>query len=103
MLESQLNLVNTDAKNLIKDARAMFQAAAELTGEKAEEARNHGVRLLETALDKAQNLQACAVGAGKDMCASADGYVKENPWYSIAAAVGVGLLLGAIMSRKSSN
>ncbi|HEX7987707.1 MAG TPA: DUF883 domain-containing protein, partial [Duganella sp.] len=27
-------------------------------------------------------------------------YVKENPWRSIAAAAGVGLLIGVIIGRK---
>jgi len=34
------------------------------------------------------------------MAKSADVYVKENPWRSIAAAAGVGLLIGVIIGRK---
>lgn len=100
MLESNLKVVNNDVKTLVKDAQALFQAAAALTGEKAEEVRNRGMRLLDTALVKAQAAQTSAIVAGKEMAASADDYVKENPWRAIAAAAGVGLLLGVILGRK---
>lgn len=100
MLESNLKAVDNDVKILVKDAQALFHAAAALTGEKAEEVRNRGMRLLDTALVKAQDAQASALVAGKEMAVSADIYVKENPWRAIAAAAGVGLLAGLILSRK---
>ncbi len=100
MLESNLKVVNNDMKTLVKDAQTLFQAAAALTGEKADEVRNRGMRMLDTALARAQDAQASAIVAGKEMAASADGYVKENPWRAIAAAAGVGLLLGVILGRK---
>jgi ElaB/YqjD/DUF883 family membrane-anchored ribosome-binding protein len=100
VLESNLKAVDNDVKILVKDAQALFHAAAALTGEKAEEVRNRGMRLLDTALVKAQDAQASALVAGKEMAVSADIYVKENPWRAIAAAAGVGLLAGLIVSRK---
>jgi ElaB/YqjD/DUF883 family membrane-anchored ribosome-binding protein len=100
VLESNLKVVNNDVKTLVKDAQTLFHAAAALTGEKAEEVRNRGMRLLDTALVKAQDAQASAFVAGKEMAVSADVYVKENPWRAIAAAAGVGLLVGVILSRK---
>jgi ElaB/YqjD/DUF883 family membrane-anchored ribosome-binding protein len=100
VLESNLKAVDNDVKILVKDAQALFHAAAALTGEKAEEVRNRGMRLLDTALVKAQDAQASALVAGKEMAVSADVYVKENPWRAIAAAAGVGLLAGLILSRK---
>ncbi len=100
MLESNFKAVNNDMKTLVKDAQALFQAAAALTGEKAEEVRNRGMRLLDMALVKAQDAQANAVVAGKEMAASADGYVKENPWRAILAVAGAGLVAGMILGRK---
>jgi ElaB/YqjD/DUF883 family membrane-anchored ribosome-binding protein len=100
LLESNLKAVSSDMKTLVKDAQALFQAAAALTGEKAEEVRNRGMRLLDAALVKAQDVQAGALVAGREMAASADDYVKENPWRAIAAAAGVGLLVGVILGRK---
>lgn len=100
MLESNFKAVNNDVKVLVKDAQALLQAAAALTGEKAEEVRNRGMVLLDAALVKAQHAEACTVVAGKKVAASAEDYVKENPLRAITVAAGVGLLLGAILGRK---
>jgi ElaB/YqjD/DUF883 family membrane-anchored ribosome-binding protein len=100
MLEANLKLVNNDVKVLIKDAQALFHAAAALTGEKADEMRARAMRMLDTALVKAQDVQASALVKGKEAVASANGYVKENPWQAVAAAAGVGLLAGILLRRK---
>ncbi len=100
MLENNTTTVNNDVKTLVRDAQALLQAAASLTGEKAEEMRGRGMRALDSALAKAHEAQASALVAGKEMAASADVYVKENPWRAIAAAASVGLLVGVILGRK---
>lgn len=100
MLENNLTTVNNDVKTLVKDAQALLTAAASLTGEKAEEVRVRGMKALDGALAKAQEVQATAIVKGKEAAASTDAYVKENPWRSIAAAAGIGLLVGVILGRK---
>lgn len=102
MLESNLLAVNNDVKLLIADARALFQAAAALSGEKAEEMRNRGMQLLDEALVKGQYVQTIAFAKSKEIAVSANDYVKLNPWRVVAAAVGVGLLSGMILGRKES-
>lgn len=100
MLETPISTVNHDVNSLVKDAQALFSAAAALTGVKAEEMRTRGMHLLDTALSKGKEVQASAIVSGKEMVASTDDYVKQNPWRAIAAAAGVGLLLGALIGRK---
>ena len=100
MLEANLKAVNKDMKTLVKDAQELFSAATSLSGEKADELRGRGMRLLDAAVSKAQDVQASAMQAGKEMAVSTDGYVKENPWRVIAVSAGAGLLLGAILARK---
>ena len=43
---------------------------------------------------------AAAIEAGKDIAATTDDYVQENPWSAIAISAGIGLLLGLAISRK---
>ncbi|AVR96177.1 DUF883 family protein [Pseudoduganella armeniaca] len=100
MLENNISTVNNDVKTLVKDAQALFTAATALTGEKAEELRGRGMRALDSALARAQDVQVKAVETSKQAAASTDAYVKENPWRSIAVAAGVGLLVGVIVGRK---
>ncbi len=100
LLESNLKAVNDDVKKLINDAQALFLAAADLTGDKAEEMRNRGMRLLDRAVLAAQGAQANAMVAGREMADSAEVYVRENPWRALAAAAGVGFLAGVILAKK---
>jgi ElaB/YqjD/DUF883 family membrane-anchored ribosome-binding protein len=95
-----LGNAQTDVKTLVKDAQALLTAAAALTGEKAEELRGRGMQLLDVAMGKASQVQGQAVVKSKELAHTADVYVKDNPWRTIAAAAGVGLLVGVILGRK---
>ena len=99
-LNGNMNTVNTDVKTLVKDAQTLLTAAAALTGEKAEEMRGRGMQMLDVALGKASQVQGQAIVKGKELAQSADVYVKDNPWRTIAAAASVGLLVGVILGRK---
>ncbi len=99
-LNGNVNAVTTDVKTLVKDAQSLLTAAAALTGEKAEDMRTRGMELLDVALGKASHVQGQAIVKGKELAQTADVYVKDNPWRTIAAAAGVGLLVGVILGRK---
>jgi len=90
----------SDVKNLVKDAQALLNAAAALTGKKADELRERGMQLLDVAQGKAGKYQDQAMVKGKELAQSADVYVKDNPWRTVAVAAGVGLLLGVVLGRK---
>ena len=99
-LNGNVNAVTTDVKTLVKDAQTLLSAAAALTGEKAEEMRGRGMQMLDVALGKASQVQGQAIVKGKELAHTADVYVKDNPWRTVAAAAGVGLLVGVILGRK---
>jgi ElaB/YqjD/DUF883 family membrane-anchored ribosome-binding protein len=58
------------------------------------------MKTLDAALVKAQEAQAAAIVSAKELASQADGYVKENPWRTVALAAGVGVLIGFILGRK---
>ena len=99
-INSNLDNVQTDIKTLVKDAQSLLTAAASLTGEKADEMRGRGMQLLDQAMGKGKEYQGQAMVRGKELAHTADVYVKDNPWRTIAAAAGVGLLVGVILGRK---
>lgn len=99
-LNGNMNTVQTDVKTLVKDAQTLLTAAAALTGEKADEMRHRGMQMLDVALGKASQVQGQAIVKGKELAHTADVYVKDHPWRTIAAAAGVGLLVGVILGRK---
>jgi ElaB/YqjD/DUF883 family membrane-anchored ribosome-binding protein len=91
----------SDIKALVRDAQSMLTAAASLTGEKAEELRARGMELLDSALGNARLVPTQAVEKGKELAHTADVYVKDNPWRTMAIAAGVGVVLGILLSRKN--
>ncbi|MGV3655009.1 MAG: DUF883 family protein, partial [Noviherbaspirillum sp.] len=90
----------TDMSTLIRDAQELFREATASNGMKAEELRAKGLELLDTAMAKAQDVQAAAMETGKEMADTADSYVQENPWRAVAISAGIGLLIGMLVARR---
>jgi ElaB/YqjD/DUF883 family membrane-anchored ribosome-binding protein len=100
MLSSNIKTVQSDMRTLVRDAQDLFREATTATGEKADALRARGLSLLDTALAKAQDMQAAALETGKEMAESADAFVQENPWKAVGIAAGVGLLVGVLIARR---
>jgi ElaB/YqjD/DUF883 family membrane-anchored ribosome-binding protein len=94
------NEASADLRGLVKDAQSLLTAATSLTGDKADELRARGMELLDRAMGKASQYQGQAVIKSKELAESADVYVKDNPWRTVAAAASVGLLVGIYLGRK---
>ncbi|GAC1408197.1 MAG: hypothetical protein NVSMB6_06920 [Burkholderiaceae bacterium] len=62
--------------------------------------RTQGMSLLDSALGKAQDIQAAALETGKEMAETTDTYVQENPWKAVAISAGVGIVIGMIIARQ---
>jgi ElaB/YqjD/DUF883 family membrane-anchored ribosome-binding protein len=100
MKATTLKTTRTDIRTLVKDAQDLFREATTVTGEKADELRNRGLQLLDSAMGKAQEVQAAALETGKELAEKTDDYVRENPWRAVAISAGVGLVIGMLISRK---
>ena len=89
-----------DLKILVADADAYLRASAGQAGEAYAAAR----ATLQTTLSSVKTQLAEAARELADRTRStaqaADGYVHQNPWQSIAAGAGVGLLLGLLIGRR---
>jgi len=99
-LENNLKTVRTDLRSLLRDAQDLFREATSSTGMKADDLRERGLELLDTALVKAQDLQSVALDTSKEVVDTADSYVKDNPWRAVAISAGVGVLLGMMIGRR---
>jgi ElaB/YqjD/DUF883 family membrane-anchored ribosome-binding protein len=100
MLNQNIKTVRNDMKTLVKDAQDLFREAGHASGEKAEELRARGLALLDTAMEKAQELQTVAVEKGKAAAHTTDEFVHEHPWKSVGIAAGIGLVIGMLISRR---
>ena len=99
-IDGKLDDASADMQTLVKDAQSLLTAAASLTGVKADELRERGMRMLDAALGKGSQYKDQAMVKGKELAQTADVYVKDNPWRTVAAAAGAGLLLGVLLGRK---
>jgi len=100
MTMSSFKTVRTDMKTLVKEAQELFREAATTSGDKADDLRNKGLSLLESAVEKAQNAQAVAIEKGKEVAKRTDDYVHDNPWRAVAISAGIGLLVGLVIGRS---
>jgi ElaB/YqjD/DUF883 family membrane-anchored ribosome-binding protein len=85
---------------VIQDAEALLQATAGQTGEKITELRGRAEASLRKARERMAEAGVEVQEKAKAVAKSADTYVHENPWTSIAIAAGVGFLIGSLTSRR---
>ncbi len=97
-MSKETQAVSEDMGQLAADARALLAATADVAGEKVSEARKRLAAALERAKEVAGTVRDKAVAGAK----VADQTVRENPYQAIAIGVGVGVLVGYLLSRRCS-
>jgi ElaB/YqjD/DUF883 family membrane-anchored ribosome-binding protein len=90
----------SDLKMVIADAEELLKLTAGEVGEKASEMRMRMQARMEQAKSDLASVQDMALGKARDAGKAADRYVHEQPWTAISIGVGVGLLLGMLISRR---
>jgi ElaB/YqjD/DUF883 family membrane-anchored ribosome-binding protein len=98
MVDLNADKTTNEIKSLVSDAQDLFNAAASASADKAAALRSEGMRMLENALSVARDVQDSAVKTSKELASTADDYVHENPWKTIAISAGVALLIGALLT-----
>ncbi len=88
-----------DVRAVIGDAEELLRQSAAATGEQAAQLRERAMALLRDAHERTRRLQEKVLVKGRAAAYAADDYVHENPWRSIGAAFGVGLLVGLLVNR----
>ena len=91
--------IHTDPHNfteLAEEARALMAATADVTGEKVEEIRKRLSSLLSSGKKTFDRYEDRAI-AGARAAAHA---VCDHPYHSIGIAVGIGAIIGVILSSR---
>jgi ElaB/YqjD/DUF883 family membrane-anchored ribosome-binding protein len=89
---------SNDRGTLAEDARALMAATADVAGEKVSDARKRLAAALERGKEICVRVREKAVDGAK----AADAAVREHPYQAIGIALGVGALLGYLVSRRRS-
>jgi ElaB/YqjD/DUF883 family membrane-anchored ribosome-binding protein len=85
-----------DVRALIRDAEALLSATAGDVGGKADELRQR----LRGAVDRAKASAAELQEQARAGARRADELIRAHPYESIGLALGVGVLLGALLNRR---
>jgi ElaB/YqjD/DUF883 family membrane-anchored ribosome-binding protein len=86
-----------DLNQIASDSEQMLESAARAGNEKAQALR-HGIEQnLRAARERLAQMQEDAMRTGQEAARATDEYVHSHPWQSIAAAVGVGAIVGLAM------
>ena len=90
---------SAEIKALLHDAEQALSNTADSAGEKFDELRGRLREALDSGKYSLENIKAEALRRGKQ----ADQMVRDNPYYAIGIAAGVGALIGILVSRSCSN
>ena len=88
-----------DLKNVISDAE-LWLRGSNLTGEDLKAAKAKFERTLVGAKDSIIRMEEAVVEKTKATAKATDVYVTENPWKAIGISAAVGVLVGALISRR---
>jgi ElaB/YqjD/DUF883 family membrane-anchored ribosome-binding protein len=95
-MNKQTQAISNDVGQLAEDARALMAATADVAGEKVSEARKRLAAALENGREIFGRVRDKAVEGAK----AADEAVHEHPYQAIAIGVGIGALVGYLVSRR---
>jgi ElaB/YqjD/DUF883 family membrane-anchored ribosome-binding protein len=95
-MSKQTQSIRTDMHQLAEDARAWVPATAEVAGDKVGEARKR----LAAALERGKGIYGRVREQAVEGAKVADQTVRENPYQAVAIGVGVGAIVGYLVSRR---
>ncbi|HXT41117.1 MAG TPA: DUF883 family protein [Candidatus Angelobacter sp.] len=97
-MTKQTQATSNDMGTLAEDARALMAATADVAGEKVSDARKR----LAAALDSGKEFYGRVRDKAVEGAKATDQAVRENPYQAIGIAVGVGAVIGYLVSRRRS-
>lgn len=89
-----------DLRMVLEDAEELLRATAGQAGEKVGEARARAEESIRMARAALGEMGDEALERTREAVASADDYVRENPWTAVGIAAGIGLVVGVLLARK---
>ncbi|GMU69851.1 MAG: DUF883 family protein [Steroidobacteraceae bacterium] len=90
-----------DLRDLIEQAEDMLHSLRDQTGEAAERLRERVEATVKSARKRLASLEGDARQLTEQAAASADEYVRGNPWAAVAIAAVAGVVVGALLSRRN--
>jgi ElaB/YqjD/DUF883 family membrane-anchored ribosome-binding protein len=96
-MHKQAKEISNDLGALAEDVQALLRATADSAEEKVIEARKRLLAMLDDGMDAFNHLQKKTVEGAK----IADKVVRNHPYHSIGIALGVGALIGFLLTWRN--
>ncbi len=93
--------LRNDWKSLVDDLETVLGEVKNDLGDKAASVRTRLERNLEAAKERLAEIEEDLKDQATVAAKAADEYVRENPWQSAGVALGVGFVLGVLISRTA--
>ena len=95
-MKTKTEAISNEASHLAEAAHGLIAATAEAAGETSVEVRKQ----LDAVVDRGREYYYRVCETAVDGARAADGVVHEQPYKSLAIALGVGALLGFLLARR---
>lgn len=95
-MNKETQAISDDLGRLAGDARAFMTATADVAGDKVGAARQRLAAAVESGEELYGRIRAKAVQGAH----AADQAIQQNPYQAVAIGVGIGALLGFLVSRR---
>ena len=100
MADATVHKLMEDLKAVAADAEELMHATAGDASERVRDARARAGEALGKARERLGAIEEELRARTKAAAGQADRYVHENPWPVIAAAAGMGVLIGILLARR---
>ena len=92
--------LSQDLRTTIDDVEELLRLTAGQVGERMADVRARLQSSLADSRSHLAELQSEAIERGKQMTASVEEYVHDNPWRALGVVALAGLIIGALISRR---
>lgn len=99
-IEHSKDKLMEDLRAVVADAEELLKATASQTGDRIAAVRAKAEESLHAAKSRLADAQDMAMERAKLAVKTTDDYVHDNPWQAVGIAAVVGIVLGAIISRR---
>ena len=99
-IEHSKDKLMEDLRAVVADAEELLKATASQTGERISAARARAEESLQAAKVRLADARATAVEQARLAVKTSDEYVHDNPWQAVGVAAVVGIVIGALITRR---
>lgn len=92
--------ITQELREVVARAEDLMRSISQAEEAAVVQLRQRAAATVNDAKAKLSEVGIKARGNTKDFLRTAEGYVRENPWTSVASAAATGLIVGALMVRR---